>query len=168
MSEQQQVPETTVAPEAQTEIPTAPEAPKIDPLTQAACDIAAGRTPAGHNASGKSIVGAKKDLNSKGRGLEWYRMVYRGGWQYVSDEWLPSGSFRASDRRAEIYGDVYPGEIVVAHDRGKPVDLAWLARTPSEASSGLIKINFRSRRDGQLVFTLPDGSEVVLPNPRKK
>lgn len=134
---------------------------------QSACDIAAGRTPADPASSGKRIIGAKKDLNCKGRGPPWYRMVYRRGWQYVSSERLPSGSFRAEERRAEVYGNVYPGEIVVSHDRGKPVDAAWLVLTPDAEGQVLRSIEFASRRDGKLSFSLPDGSEVVLPNPRE-
>lgn len=142
--------------------------PKVALETQAACDIAAGRVQADPAAIGASIIGAKKDLNCKGRGPQWYRMVWRAGtWQYVSDERLPAGSFRASERRAEVHGEVFPGEIVVGHDRGGPVDSAWLARERVDGKA-LVTITFAKRRDGNLAFTLPDGSIVVLSNPRAK
>lgn len=144
-------------------------APAIAPRIQSACDIAIGRTPADDAEAGTRIVGAKKDLNAKGRGPQWYRMVYRAGqWQYVSADRLPSGTFLAADRRAEVYGEVYPGEIVVQHDRGAAVDLAWLAAAPNAEGKCLVKIGFARRRDGKLSFALPDGSEVVLPDPRAK
>lgn len=138
----------------------------ISGRVQSACDIATGRSPADDAATGTRIIGAKKDLNCKGRGPQWYRMVYRRSWQYVASERLPSGSFLASERRSEVHGNVYPGEIVVSHDRGRPVDAAWLVLTPDSDGKVLRKIEFASRRDGQLAFRLPDGSEVVLPNPR--
>jgi hypothetical protein len=140
----------------------------IGPLTRSACDVATGRVLADPTTIGTSIVGAKKDLNSKGRGEHWYRMVHRHGWRYVSDDRLPSASFRAAERRCEVYGDVYPGEIVVSHDRGQSIDCAWLVRAPDSAGKVLVRIEFSSRRDGNLVFTLPDASEVVLSNPRSR
>lgn len=135
----------------------------------AACDIATGRTPADPSAPGEHITGAKKDLNAKGRGPEWYRMVYRGGsWRYVSDERLPSGTYLASDRRATVRGEVYPGEIVAQHDRGQPVDLMYLVCRPDDQGTRLVDCAFRRRRDGDLAVTLPDGSEIVLPDPRRR
>lgn len=152
--------ETTPAP--------APTAPVISARTQAACDIATGRVPADPATMGVSMLGAKKDLNCKGRGPEWHRMVWRGGsWNYVSSERLPSGSFRASERRAEVSGEVYPGEIIAQHDRGGPIDAAYLILEPQDGKFRL-DITVAKRRDGQLVFKLPDGSEVLLPNPRSR
>lgn len=160
MTDNNQGPEPTTAPEAATTT--------ISQRVQSACDIAAGRAEADQAATGAAIVGAKKDLNSKGRGPEWYRMVYRGGWQYVSDERLPSGRFLAADRRASVHGDVYSGEIVVGHDRGSPVDVARLVASPNAEGKVLVPCEFVRRRDGQLGVTLPDGSLVVLPDPRKR
>jgi hypothetical protein len=141
----------------------------ISDRVKSACDIAAGRAEAAPDATGTRITGSKKDLNAKGRGPEWHRMVYRSGsWRYVSDERLPRGDFRASDRRATVYGEVYPGEIVAQHDRGCPLDSAWLACGPDEDGKVLVACDFRRRRDGKLTFVLPDGSEVVTTNPRAK
>jgi hypothetical protein len=162
MSEQNQVPETSAAPEVKPE-------PGIAPRVQAACDVAAGKTPADPAEAGRPITGAKKDLNSKGRGDQWYRMVYRGGaWRYVSNDRLPNGSFLASDRRASVSGEVFVGEIVVQHDRGGPVDAAWIVCPPSADGKVLVRVEFARRRDGSLGITLPDGSELVLPDPRGK
>lgn len=150
---------------------TAPAKPTISESTQDACDIATGRKSA-PNSDGVTIVGAKKDLNCKGNGPQWYRMVYRSGsWQYVSDERLPNGNYLASDRRATVSGEVYHGEIIVSHDRGSPVDAAWLARRPKPDGDGKWLIALpcpTKRRDSRLVFTLPDGGVIDLPDPRKK
>ena len=146
-----------------------PLKPVISARIQAACDLATGRRPTDDAIVGTRITGAKKDLNAKGRGPQWYRMVYRNrSWQYVSSERLPSGNFLAADRRAEVYGEVYPGEIVVQHERGGPVDGAWLVASPNTEGKCLIKITFRKRRDGNMTFILPDDSEVVLSDPRAK
>lgn len=153
MSEQNQAPEVTSV---------------LETRIQVACDIATGRIPADPADAGKKVIGAKKDLNCKGRGPQWYRMVYRNAWQYVSSDRLPSGNFLAADRRATVYGIVYPGEIVVSHDRGKPVDCAWLVCPPDAYGKVMVDIGCPAkRRDGQLYFTLPDGSVVVLPDPCK-
>jgi len=146
----------------------APTTPAISARVQAACDVATGRTPTDDAATGTRITGAKKDLNAKGRGSQWYRMVYRNrSWQYVSTDRLPNGTFLAADRRAEVYGKVFPGEIVVQHDRGSAVDAAWLVAAPNTEGKCLTKITFAKRRSGDLAFSLPDGSEVVLSDPRK-
>lgn len=144
-----------------------PAVPTIPARVQGACDVATGRTQPDDAETGTRVTGAKKDLNAKGRGPQWYRMVYRGGsWRYVSTDRLPNGAFLAADRRAEVYGEVFPGEIVVQHDRGSPVDAAWLVAAPNSEGKCMTKITFAKRRSGDLAFTLPDGSEVVLSDPR--
>ena len=162
MSEISTVPETQTAPEAQ------PATPATEQRIQTACDIATGKAQADPTESGKEITGAKKDLNGKGRGPQWYRMVHRNGdWRYVSSDRLPSGSFRASERRASVSGEVFTGESVVQHDRGQPVDAAWIICQPDAEGKVMVLCEFSRRRDGNLGITLPDGSELVLPNPRK-
>lgn len=159
MSDQNMVPETATLTEA------------LPQHIQTACDIAADRVQASPDDEGISIVGAQKNKNSNGRGDEWYRMVWRGGsWKYVSDDRLPSGNFLAADRRAKVYGEVYPGEIIVAHDRGGQVECAYLvyAQDGEEFILAQNRIEFTRRRDGKLSFTLPDNSTVVLLDPRKK
>ena len=140
---------------------------QISDRVKLACDIAAGRVEADPNTLGIHALAAKKDLNAKGNGPWWYRMVYRNkSWTYFSSDRLPSGSYRASDRRASIYGDVYPGEIMVQHDRGKAIDQAWLILEMNDKEEWREEIQFSKRRDGNLVFDLPDGSKAVLSNPR--
>lgn len=142
------------------------ETTAVPPHVQTACNIATGKVSADPAAEAISIVGAKKDLNSKGRGPEWYRMVWRNGvWQYVSSDRLPRGNFLASDRRASVYGDVFVGEVIVGHDRGAKVDCAYLVVDGETALTALALP--KPRRDGSLAIKLPDGSELVLPNPRK-
>jgi hypothetical protein len=152
---------------------TTVETTEVAPVTisasmQLACHIAAGRVDADPSACGINIIGAKKDLNCKGRGEHWYRMMYRrGAWQYVSSDRLPNGCYRASERRAEVHGEVYLGEIVVRHNRGAAIDEAYLVDMPESDGGGCLEeIVFHKRRDGNLTFVLPDGSEVVLSNPR--
>jgi hypothetical protein len=146
-----------------------PATPSISASLQLACDIAAGRAEADPGAHGFKITGAMKDLTCRGRGPQFYRMVYRGGaWQYVSAQRLPNGCYRARERRAEVFGDVFIGEIVVDHNRGAAVDTAYLVDAPDAEGECLENIAFQLRRDGDLTFTLPDGSEVVLTNPRSK
>lgn len=169
MSNETPVPETTMAPEAAPETPVAPTAPTLRAGVVRACEIATGRAEADSAEEGTVITGALKDLNSKGNGPQWYRMVYRSGsWQYVSTERLPNGSFRASDRRASVSGTVYTGELVISHDRGSPMDAAWLICEPNAEGKVMVGITFASRRDRRITFTLPDGSVVVLANPRGK
>ena len=42
-----------------------------------------------------------------------------------------------------------------------------LETTPAPAPTAPV-ISARTQADGQLVFKLPDGSEVLLPNPRSR
>lgn len=162
--------------ETTTQVPeTQEEATSLLPAAVlAACEIAAGRAPADPDATALRIVGAKKDLNCKGRGPHWYRMVFRNGaWMYVSTERLPSGTFRASDRRASVYGEVFPGEIVADHDRGGPLNAVGIAHERIvRGDRDKVVLTWmdppKKRRDGLLKVVLPDGSELVVPNPRSK
>jgi hypothetical protein len=60
---------------------------------------------------------------------------------------------------------VWPGEIVIQHDRGGPIDAAYLV--VDEDQKPLIQCRLGRTRDGQLRITLPDGREIVRPNPRR-
>lgn len=136
-----------------------------------ACMLATGRVgqEAGAKPAGR-ITAAHKDLNAKGRGAWWYRMVWRSGtWEYYSDERLPMGTFLAHDRRATVQGDVWAGEIIVTHDKGSGLDSGgYLVCTPDADGKVLVEITWTKRRDGNLVFAMPDGSEIVTPNPRAR
>lgn len=134
-----------------------------------ACLVALGALPADPADPGVEIVAAKKDLNTKGNGPHWFRMVYRDKrWIYVSTESLPKGNLRASERRAEVRDRVYFGEIVVQHSLGKKVDSAWLVEEPDSEGRALVELNFHALRDGNIRFDLPDGSVLTLPDPRKR
>lgn len=139
---------------------------------EAACDRAAGdksAQDADADEAGHSVRAGHKYLNAKGRGDWWYRMVWRNGsWQYFSDEKLPTGTFLAGDRKADVHGDVFIGEIVCQHDKGGPVDAMYLVCAPDEEGKDVLHVvEYRKRKDGQLVVTLPDGREVAVPNPRR-
>lgn len=130
--------------------------------------IAIGASVPDPSEAGVTITAGKKDLNARGRGPHWYRMVYRKGrWIYVSPDRLPSGNFRASERRCAVYGEVYLGEIVACHDIGGPIDLAWLVVT-EDPETCLWQISFSRLRDGQLDFTLPNGMVVTTKDPRQR
>lgn len=135
----------------------------IDQSTIIACEIAAGRIPLDAAENAISVRASYKDLNCKGKGPECYRMVWRGGqWVYFADERLPSGSFRAADRRATVYGDVYPGELVCEHPRGGRIEAMWLVRSDPKP---LWVVRFVRARDG-LHVTLPSGTSITVPDPR--
>ena len=163
MSEQSMVPETTPADKAELDRLT-----QVAWLIQTACDIAMGRLAPDPTESGHRTVGARRELNSKGNGPEWYRMVYRAGaWRYVSDDRLPRGTFLASDRRATVWGDVYSGEIMARHDRGQGIDRVYIVRPFGVDDQRLIVCAFVKQRDDNLRVKLPTGDEVTVSNPRK-
>lgn len=135
-----------------------------------ACDLAADRIKADINATGFRIRGAAKDYNARGSRREhWFRMVLRNGsWEYVSSDYLPKANYLASDRCATVYGEVYPGELVVSHDLGAQVDQMWIVEAhPEESTKPLKKVEFSKTRAG-LKVVLPDGTELTVSDPRKK
>lgn len=144
---------------------------EIHPNVLKACEIACGRQVTAPDGSYR-VKGAHKDYSARGScRAHWFRMVLRGGqWTYVSDEYLPSGNFRASERHATVYGEVYEGELCVTHDRGKGVDsIAHLMTVdPSDDSLEMIDCKVVKSRDGNLRIHLPSGDVVVAPNPRGK
>jgi hypothetical protein len=141
---------------------------EIKPLSGAtldACAIATGEAQPDPSANAIGIRAAAKDLNAKGNGPIWYRMVWRGGrWSYFASERLPSGNYLAADRRATVHGDVYPGELVCQHARGEQVDAVWIVRAHEKP---LRKVEFTRTRDG-LRVQLPTGAMLTLPDPRAK
>jgi hypothetical protein len=137
----------------------------LSPAILAACEIAA--TDGTPPDEPREIRAAYKDYNARGRCREhWFRMVWRGGaWQYLGDRRLASGNFRASERHDMVMAEVWPGELVVQHDRGGPIDAAYLVYDGGDRS--LARCDLGRTRDGQLRITLPDGRQVVRPNPRR-
>jgi hypothetical protein len=114
-----------------------------------------------------SITGAYCDYSASGRCREhWFRMVWRDKWQYLSERLAPVG-MRASERHQSIKGDVWAGEIVAGHDRGKPIDAIGIISIQPVGGKHIQWLKFNRRRDGQFAITLPDGSVIVRPDPRK-
>jgi hypothetical protein len=153
-----------------TTTPPPTSAPALAATILAACAIAAGRATADPAAAPVRTRTAHKNLNCKGHGEEWYRMRWDGTqWIYFGER-LPSGSFRASDRKAEAYGEAYPGDILVQHDRGGAIDAAYVVTEGHDKGGRMIHVaagEVCRQRDGQLRITLPDGTEILRPNPRK-
>lgn len=136
----------------------------------ALCRLAA--TGAAEDAEVLSIRAAHCDYNSRGiRRAHWYRMVWRGGaWQYFADSRMERVGVSASTRYQTVRGDVYPSEVVIGHDHGGRVDCAYLVCSKGDASDPtdvMIDCRIATTRDGQLKITLPDGSTVLRPDPRK-
>jgi hypothetical protein len=111
------------------------------------------------------IRGASKDYSARGSCREhWYRMVLRcGEWRYFSDGRLPAGNYLASDRQATTKGDVWIGELIVQHDRGGPINRAYLVTGGDE---NIVTCPVAARRGGGLSITLPDGTVVATPSAR--
>lgn len=113
-----------------------------------------------------TIRGAFRDLNSKGRGLETFRKVWRGGaWQWVSG-YLPRGTFLASERRASTSGDVETGEIVAEFSRRLPdrqcsIDAFFVVM---DAEKPLKRLEYTKPRLGRYQVIV-DGAEIDMPDP---
>jgi hypothetical protein len=145
--------------EPQTEPQPQPE-PELPQNVRDACELAC--TGAEPPDVPRTIRAAHKDYSPRGKCREhWFRLVWRGGeWRYLGDHLSP-------DRREDTaYGDVWPGEIVIQHDRGGPIDSAFLV-IDGQDRRPLTRCELRRTRDGQLRITLPDGRDVVRPNPRR-
>lgn len=141
-------------------------APALHVLT--ACDVASGAVMTPGDATAIEVTAARRDLNCKGNGTEWYRMVWRdGSWQYFSDQRMPARGFRASDRKVTLTGSVYEGEIFCAHARGGPVDAVRLVVSDPTGKVKHLPLQWSKCRDGLRVI-LPTGTHVTLPDPRGK
>ena len=106
--------------------------------------------------------GASKDYTDSGVcNHHWFRLVWRGGWQYVStDEGRRFRFLAKAERRTAMYGDVCVGELCCSYDLGKGVD--WVGiRVPK----AWVECPFVAKGD-TLLITLPDGSVIERPNPR--
>ena len=116
-----------------------------------------------------SIIGAHCDYSASMRRREhWYRMAWRNGtWEYIGER-LQSVGMRAAERHQTKYADVWAGEIIAQHDRGKPIDSIYLiVKAPLEPKAIKEPLTFRKRRDGRLDIILPDRTIVALPDPRR-
>lgn len=135
-----------------------------------ACDIATGVTKPDSSATAISVVAASRNLNTRGTGHEWYRLVYRASqWVYFQEGRMPKGKFLASERRVTLYGDVYEGEILAGHPRGAAIESVRLVvdEPDDDGSRGrLISCEWSVTRAGIRVI-LPTGAHLNLPNPRR-
>lgn len=117
------------------------------------------------------ITGAFCDYSARGACREhWFRMVWRNdAWEYFSEH-LAAVGMNSSTRHQSTSGNVWAGELVATHDRGKPIEaIALVTSGRSRDSEGELRfLKFGRRRDGQLSVTLPDSSVVLLPDPRKR
>jgi hypothetical protein len=116
------------------------------------------------------ITGASQDYSSTGRRLaHWYRMVWRGAWQYVADRRLATGRCLASERKDSATGMVAIGEIVAKHDYGGPIDAVYVVVDPTTDPEGkkLRSIPWARRTDGQIAVTLGEQT-VVVDDPRRR
>jgi len=149
----------------------APAPQKPDPLTLATQYAREGRVPPDEHTY--SIRAAVRDQNAKGNGPEWYRMAWRPGassWSYFGDERMPAfNAYNASTRRVTITGPLPPGTLLVQHHRGRPVDSVYLVVGPGEGEvrARVEELEWRKRADGNLAITLPDGTELLRPDPRR-
>lgn len=151
-----------------------PAKPAIPAATLAACALARGEQQPDPSASGSEVRAAWRDLNSKGNGPECYRRRLPAGeraWQWISAERLPRGAFLASDRRATVRGDVYVGDLVATYSRsisrghaGGRATLDSVQLVVDATEKPLRPCEHRSRRDGQVEVTLPDGTKLVTPS----
>lgn len=113
------------------------------------------------------FIAAKKDVSSTGRIRQlWYRMRRSPGtdtWEYYAEERLPHGNYRAT-----VYGNLYVGDLVASHDHAKPIDKICLVYFNIEENKAkLHDCEFNIIRGNMLQISLPDGSKITLPNPRK-
>lgn len=154
------------------------QTPAIDEQMRRACALARGEI-SDPDGEGVSVLAAKKDLSAKGSGEESYRRrlpAGYGAWTWVSEERLPRGHFRASERRAEVKGDAFAGDLLAWFSRqiknGASAGEATLDSfqlVAGRLSDGRTRVSnaltHTKRRDGQYAVTLPDGSVIVVASP---
>lgn len=147
-----------------------PAAQETDPAIVLACAIARGEAEGPQEPCGEMIA-AHKDANARGRIRSfYYRMRWNGsGWDYISNERIPVGGIRASERRVTVRAEVYVGDLLITHDRGGPVDdtARLVLGTTDEDEVRYVACDVVRRRDGKLSIKLPDGEPLIAPNPRK-
>lgn len=149
-------------------------APPLVAAVAIACSIARGEQQPDPAATGFSIRGAWRDLNSRGHGSESYRRRLPAGehtWTWVSDERLPRVGIRASERRCSVEGEVFAGDLIAEFSRSidsrvGAVSIDYICIVGERATGKhLTACQFTRRRDGQYDVTLPDGSTVTVASP---
>lgn len=135
-----------------------------------ACDRAAGRSPVPPDAPAIRVRAAHKDVSARGSVREqWYRLALVLGEavpRYFSDSREPCG-MRSAARHWTGYGEVPAGTILLEHDRGRPIDRIWLVHQPT-GGDVVTQCAFTRRADGRLSVTLPDGTVIAVPDPRRR
>ncbi len=141
----------------------------LAPEIREACDRAAGRAPVPPDEPTVRVQAAHRDISSRGRvNVQWYRLALRPGSDtpaYFSAEREPRG-MRSADRHWTGYGHVPAGTLLMEHDRGAPIGAIWLVHR-DVGGQHLQPCAFEIRADGQLSVTLPDGTRLAVPNPRR-
>lgn len=115
----------------------------------------------------KTVRGAFRDLNSKGKGPETFRKVWRNGsWQWISGT-LPRNTFTAAERYAQTEGDVLTGEIVAQFGRNLPDRKCSLEKWYEVADEEKPLKSIKAEKIGLGLYkvTKLDGSTVELPDP---
>lgn len=158
--------------------PAAEESAGPSEAVRIACDIATGAAtdPA---ANAISARGAWRCLNAKGNGSETYRRALSpgGAWRFVSRARLPHGTFLASDRKAEVRGDIYVGDLLADYDRSLRG-----GRSQGEAShdgrvglvigstdgrlmrDGVMWMDATRQKNGTWRVVLPTGAHLTIPS----
>lgn len=112
------------------------------------------------------VRGAWRDLNCKGRGIEAWRKVWRGGtWRWISPP-LPHVTVRSADRHCSSLGAVEAGEIVVefSRNRGERCSVDRFAIVTAEDKDKLVAIPHV--RSSLAEYTIETASgQVVVPDP---
>jgi hypothetical protein len=135
------------------------------------CARARGDEPIPDDEPGQSILAAHCDYSARGKMREhWFRMAWRNDtWEYIGER-LSGVGIHTHTRHQSSYADVWPGELIAQHDRGKPIDIIWLVVLVPDSKEPIIrreKLQFTRRRDGKLAITLPDGTVLTRPDPRR-
>lgn len=138
-----------------------------DSAIRKACDIAAERIKADPADKAMLVCLAGRDMNCRLIGEEWYRMRWTGEkWEYIVR--LPPLTRIEKDRHCLVNGEVFLGDILLQHQKGGGVTQILLVAALEDGSPSLFHCPHAARRDGNVAFDLPDGTEIVRPNPRSR
>lgn len=153
------------------------DTPAPSEAVRLACDLATG-TLMDPTASAIRARGAWRDLNAKGNGTESYRRALSpgGAWRFVSRDRLPRGTFRAADRKATVYGDVYAGDLLADFDRslrggrstGEAQHDGKIGLVIGHDANGELAIRWLDcarQKDGTVRVILPTGAHLTIASP---
>jgi len=122
----------------------------------------------GENPPAKKLVEIRSaycDYDHRGRRkAHWFRMVWTGAnWEYFGPRLLAADPRYPDTLRQTSRGKVPIGSVLCKHDRGGAVNDVCIV-LPDEKP--LTSLTFRKEGD-YLVITMLDGTERVLPDPRR-